>query len=89
MVRQLEEETGEKVQYIVLPTFGCELALTTARAIKLPLPAVWSSTAVQAGAWGTLCRVQCAAGAAAECCADRLPPVCLPLPGHPSMHACR
>ena len=24
MVRQLEEETGEKVKYIVLPTFGYE-----------------------------------------------------------------
>lgn len=24
MVRQLENETGEAVKYIVLPTFGCE-----------------------------------------------------------------
>lgn len=24
MVRELEQETGEKVKHIVLPTFGCE-----------------------------------------------------------------
>ena len=39
MVKQLEEETGEKVQYIILPTFGCEKpTLAAPWPVLLPSP---------------------------------------------------